>query len=96
MTDHHHPESQVPERDRPTRAQLRYLRRLALQTEQSFATPQTKTQASQHIERLQRAARTRGGEPRASASYDVSGRGAEATAFRSDEITGYGATARWV
>ena len=95
MTDHHHPESQVPERDRPTRAQLRCLRSLAMQTGQTFSMPRTKPQASQEIKRLQRAARTRGGETPARSVYDVSDRVPSATGFRNDEITGYGSTARW-
>jgi hypothetical protein len=95
MTDHHHPESQVPERDRPTRKQLSYLRSLAMQTEQSFATPRTKTQASQEIKRLQRAVRNRRGEAVGRCASDVRERVAGATAIRSHEITGYGSSARW-
>jgi hypothetical protein len=93
MTDHRHPGSQVPERDRPTRAQLRCLRGLAMQAGQSFANPSTKTQASQEITRLRNVARQRGGESRTLAGYSVDER--LATAVRDDEISGYGATARW-
>jgi hypothetical protein len=93
MTDHHHPESQVPERDRPTPRQLRLLRSLALQTGQSFATPRTKTQASQEIRRLQRA--SRGGERQTPTASDVSDRLPNAAAYRNHEVTGYGITARW-
>jgi len=96
MTDHHHPELQVPERDRPTRPQMRTLRRLAQQSGQSFAWPKTKAEASAEITRLSRSgARRRGGEfrrPRTFASDDAL---RSATAFRDDEITGYGSTARW-
>ena len=95
MTNHHHPESQVPERDCPTAAQMRLLRDLATQTGGSFVYPRTKTQASQEIQRLQRVARARGGELHARRTSDDRDRGASATAFRTDEITGYGATARW-
>ena len=95
MTDHHHPESQVPERDRPTRAQLRCLRGLAMQTGQSFATPRTKSEASQEITRLQTIARRRGGEMANRDAYREDEQLAAATAVRPDEITGYGATARW-
>lgn len=95
MTDHHHPEPQVPERDRPTRAQQRCLRSLALQTGQSFAPPRTKTEASQEITRLQRAARNGGGGSAPGGAYGAQERGASATAIREDEISGYGATARW-
>ncbi|HEX8082667.1 MAG TPA: hypothetical protein VF529_00145 [Solirubrobacteraceae bacterium] len=94
MTDHHHPEFQVPERNRPTRAQLHLLRALALRAGQSFAQPATKAQASHEIKRLQRAAR-RGGETRAHDACDASSRSGSATAFRDDEITGYGISARW-
>ena len=95
MTDHHHPEFQVPERDRPTRAQLRCLRSLAMQAGQSFAMPRTKTEASQEITRLRSATRARRGEPRGREAYDSSERFSSATAIHDDEITGYGATARW-
>ncbi len=95
MTDHHHPGFQVPERDRPTRAQLRYLRELAMQSGQSFTPPRTKSQASDAIRRLKsaRAAR-RGGDAALRASYDRDG-SHTGTAVRDDETTGYGATARW-
>lgn len=93
MPDHHHPESPVPERDRPTRKQLRYLRSLAMQCGQSFASPRTNTQASEEIRRLERAARSRRGAPRERAFNAHTGAGA--TSIRNDEITGYGATARW-
>ncbi len=95
MTDHHHPEFQVPERDRPTRAQLRRLRSLAMQTGQTFAPPRTKTQASQEIQRLQRATRTRGGSSLTRTASEIDARATSATAIRDDEVTGYGATARW-
>lgn len=95
MTDHHHPEFQVPERDRPTRAQMRCLRSLALQNGQSFATPRTKTQASQEITRLSAAARGRRGESAGRCAGERDGGSAYATAVREDEITGYGSTARW-
>lgn len=95
MTDHHHPEPQVPERDRPTRAQLRYLRSLATQTGRSFAPPRTKTQASQEIKRLQRSDRPGRGDSFAGSAYGDQERTTSATAIRDDEITGYGATARW-
>ena len=94
MTDHHHPESQVPERDRPTRAQLRYLRSLAMQADQTFASPRTKTHATHEITRLQRAARASRGERQHRHAYDQQDYLAGATAIR-DETTGYGITARW-
>ncbi len=95
MTDHRNPESQVPERDRPTRAQLRCLRALAAQTAQSFATPRTKSAASQEIQRLKRAARTRPGRGELSASRTYDRCAVYAPAIRDDETTGYGSTARW-
>ncbi len=95
MTDHRNPEYQVPEGDRPTRAQLRYLRALASQTGQTFTTPRTKTQASDQIKRLQHVARTGGGDAAPRGTYHQGDCTANATAYRHDEITGYGATARW-
>jgi hypothetical protein len=95
MNDHTHPESQVPERDRPTRAQLRCLRGLAGQLDQTFATPRTKAEASRQITRLQRATRGLSSETRVESTYPSEERSGIATAIRDDEITGYGATARW-
>jgi hypothetical protein len=95
MTEHHHPGFQVPERDRPTRAQLRYLRDLAMQSGQSFTPPKTKAEASDAIRRLKRARTTRrGGDAALRAAYDSDG-ARRGTAVRDHEITGYGATARW-
>ncbi|HEX8121214.1 MAG TPA: hypothetical protein VF549_08110 [Solirubrobacteraceae bacterium] len=95
MTDHHHPEFPVPERDRPTQPQMRLLRALAAQSAGTFAYPRTKSEASTEIRRLQRERAGKGRERGIRGAYDASERVASATAYRSDEITGYGATARW-
>jgi hypothetical protein len=96
MTDHHHPEFQVPERDRPTRPQMRALRRLAEQTGQTFAWPKTKAEASVEITRLARGrAGRRGGEYHHHPVSNDERAIRTATAIRDDEITGYGSTTRW-
>ena len=94
MTDHHHPEFPVPERDRPTQPQMRLLRSLAAQTGGTFAYPKTKAEASGEIRRLQ-AHCGRGGGERELPRTPESGAPPSATAYRSDETTGYGAAARW-
>jgi hypothetical protein len=81
----------------PTKSQLRYLRSLAMQRGESFAYPQTATEASGEIERLK--SRRRGSYverriEREQVSNDMAARGG-AAAVREEEIVGYGSSARW-
>jgi hypothetical protein len=83
---------------KPSPKQLRLLRTLAEQRGESFAYPQTVTEADAEIKRL------RGRRPgsrveqfieRRAVSREMAARGG-ATAVRDSEITGYGSSARWV
>jgi hypothetical protein len=81
----------------PTAKQLRLLRALALERGESFATPQTRAQASREIGRLR--ARTRSTRidqaiDRREVSRGLAAGGDDAQVRRS-EITGYGANATW-
>jgi len=83
--------------DPPTAKQLRYLRALAEHTGTTFATPSTRRQAGEAIERL----RGREIEPhserrcqRRQVSDDLA-RPDSASAVRPDEIAGFGSYAHW-
>jgi hypothetical protein len=82
---------------KPTARQLRYLRRLAELTGASFATPTTRREASQQIERLKQRSRSAGferREDRQAVSRDLA-QNQPASSVRDDEITGYGSGATW-
>ena len=87
----------MPNDDRPTGKQQRYLRSLAEQTGTSFTAPRTKAEASQEIERLKKL----GASPRHERDLDrraVSERlatGTSAARVRKDELEGYGSSATW-
>ena len=83
--------------DPPTAKQLRYLRALAEHTGTTFATPTTRRQASEAIDRLRRRAIEPHSERRRQrhqVSDDLARRDS-ASAARPDEIAGYGAHAHW-
>jgi hypothetical protein len=83
----------------PTSKQLSYLRRLALRTGTTFAVPQTSRQASTEIQRLKAIKRT--GFTFAELDAERAAREANAdvcltsSAYRDDEITGWGVNATW-
>jgi hypothetical protein len=88
----------TPTTRRPTAKQLRYLRSLAQRAGQTLTPPATATEASQTIQRLRAVSTTgfsfaeleaqrRGGERDEDIAY--------APAPRSEEIDGYGSSARW-
>ena len=85
----------MPNDDRPTGKQQRYLRSLAEQTGTSFAPPRTKAEASQEIERLKQL----GASPRHERAEDRKAvaktqRGGEVR-VRPSEVSGYGSNCRW-
>ena len=80
-----------------TAKQLKLLRELALERGESFATPQTRAQASREIGRLKARRRSTGTEraiDRREVSRGLAAGGDDARVRRS-EITGYGASATW-
>ena len=84
---------------KPTPKQLRYLRDLALRTEQSFAYPETSAEASREIDRLRGAPRTPVADRRRElreVSREMAERRGDAARMRLDEeAEGYGSSARW-
>ena len=87
----------MPQSDPPTPMQQRYLRSLAEKTGTSFTPPTTKAEASSEIARLRNRSRSAAYERRADREVIEEGlerRGGD-SAVRSDEIEGYGSTARW-
>jgi hypothetical protein len=92
MTDSH---TNTP---RPTKKQLHYLRDLARSRGRTFVMPRTLVEASEQIELL-RGLRPLTRAERHLASWadrrELAVRRADATAVRADEVTGYGASARW-
>jgi hypothetical protein len=83
----------------PSARQLAYLRRPALRTGTTFTPPTTSHQASAEIRRVK--AITRTGFTFAELEAEKTAREANsditlpATAFRDDEVEGFGATATW-
>lgn len=95
MPDPTPPKAKAP---KATASQLRYLKRLAELTGQSFAYPQTIAQASREIERLARVARssrTDRARERRQIDVDMATRRGDAARVRANETEGYGASARW-
>jgi hypothetical protein len=81
----------------PTAKQLKLLRELAIERGETFATPQTRAQASREIGRLRarkRSTRTDRAIDRREVSRGLTAGGDDAQVRRS-EITGYGASATW-
>lgn len=84
--------------NKPTAKQMRNLRGLASSRGESFRYPQTRSEASAEIERLEGRRKTPNSDRRRESreiSRELSERGRDATATRPDEIEGYGSTARW-
>lgn len=83
---------------RPSDKQIRYLRDLALQRGESFVYPQSAAEASAEIDRLKGRKRMSAADRRREArelSRAMAGRGGDAGAVRSFELTGYGSSATW-
>jgi hypothetical protein len=81
----------------PSKKELRFLKRLAMQRGESFAYPQTAAEASAEIDRLKHrraSSYTERRIEREQVSRDLSERGGDA-AVRDSEIVGYGSSARW-
>ena len=78
----------------PTDRQLRYLRTLAARTATTFASPTSRRQASDEIDRLIALSRA---QPADTPEHEPPRRyeHSYATAVRSDEVTGFGSSARW-
>ena len=86
----------MPNDERPTAKQQRYLRSLAQKTGTSFTPPETKAQASREIERLSRLAaspRRERREERRKVSEDLAA--GPSSSPRREEIQGYGSNCRW-
>ncbi len=93
-----HQPTNRPAADTPTAKQLRFLRRLAAASGQTFAYPATKAQASREIKRL--IAETARNPSFTAYRADVEqarelGIPEDAVRVREDEIDGYGADAHW-
>jgi hypothetical protein len=89
-----------PGPDGPTAKQLRWLRRLAHISGQTFTHPTTKSQASAEIRRLTAITRQAPSQQRRERRVEPERLRntvppPNAAAVREDEITGYGAHARW-
>lgn len=83
---------------KPTPKQLAYLRGLAAKTGTTFAYPQTSSQASAEIKRLQTQPRSGAGDARRErqgVQRDLQTRPDDATAIRARDTRGYGSSARW-
>jgi hypothetical protein len=81
----------------PTAKQLRYLRSLAEVRGESFAYPQSVSEASAEIKRLKARRRDTSAERRFErllVSRQIAAAG-DAASIRDSEISGYGSTARW-
>lgn len=82
----------------PTSKQLTYLRKLALSTGETFATPATREDASREITRLSRrkaSSRTEVRLDRDAVSKGLTERVGDAASVRASEVTGHGSSARW-
>ena len=86
-----------PRESKPTQRQLRYLRQLAERSGTSFTAPATRRQASEQIERLKQRSRSAGFERRDDRQAVSRGLADQqpASSVRDEEISGYGAEARW-
>ncbi len=89
-----------PRASAPTAKQLRFLRTLAQTSGTTFVYPATKAQASREIDRLLNGLIEAPGprfdaEAQREIDYELGGP-ENAAAVREDEVTGYGADARWV
>lgn len=98
MTDHHPPTG-----PKPTARQMRYLRDLANRLGQTFTYPTTRREAAAEIDRLKQLSRGRernldrdaARRERHATSRDLAENFGGATAFRADEVSGYGSSATW-
>jgi hypothetical protein len=81
----------------PTEKQLSYLRSLAVSRGETFIVPASKSEASSEIERLKARRRSSRADRAAErfAARQIADRWAPATDVRTEEIEGYGSTARW-
>jgi hypothetical protein len=84
--------------DKPTVAQLRYLRHLAEQRGQTFTTPSTRGEASAEIKRLKASrpsTRRERAIERAEGERHVRREDFDSAAVQPSEIEGYGSDATW-
>ena len=81
----------------PTSKQMALLRKLATQKGVSFAWPESRSEASDEIEKLMKVRRPVGYDLRSEQDQaaEVAFATARATDFRDDEVTGYGSSAAW-
>jgi hypothetical protein len=82
----------------PTARQLAFLKDLAAQRGQSFASPATAAEASREIKRLNRLGRTARADVTRELHQitgDIVTRRGDDARVRDAEITGYGSSARW-
>ena len=89
--------AQVPDNDRPTEKQLRFLRSLACSRGETFSSPATRAEASAEIQRLKdrkpsSRVETRIDRKAVAEAFERRGGGAR---VRDHEVTGYGSTASW-
>ena len=81
----------------PTDKQLKYLKTLAVRAGETFVYPTTRWEASDAIERL--LGRKRSPEFEVREDRDATRHGVQSgglmVAYRADEVTGYGSSARW-
>jgi hypothetical protein len=92
------PTSHKAKPPKATASQLRYLKRLAELTGQSFAYPRTIAEASREIDRLARISRSSPRDiarERRQISADMATRRGDAARVRPDELEGYGSNCRW-
>jgi hypothetical protein len=90
MTDHR--------QSKPTPAQMKLLKTLAMERGETFAMPTTKAEASQEIDRIQGREHSRRDDvvrERRQVSGDMATGFADAAAAQPHELTGYGSTAAW-
>jgi hypothetical protein len=82
---------------KPTRPQLRYLRRLAERSGTTFSPPRTFAEAAREIDQLKQRSRSARFERQADRHAVSRGLAKEqpASSVRDDEIQGYGARAGW-
>src|SRR4051812_34575737 len=98
MTRPHHQEAPMAAQDKPTVAQLRYLRHLAEQRGQTFTTPRTRAEASAEIQRLKSSrpdTRRERAIERAEGERHIRREDFDATAVQPTEVEGYGSNATW-
>ncbi len=85
----------MPDDDRPTVKQQRYLRSLAQSTGTSFTPPNTRREASAEIKRLKKLGRSPRHERATDREAITTPERGDQARVRDDEITGYGSDCQW-